>query len=317
MTIISNEEFMRQRVSKLDLVVNDLNTGGLKNPELVEQFFQLSIKEAKTLPLFTVKTMASHTLDIPKGRFEQQILNPGVEATALLSAQRSKPAFSKTTLEAKEYRGQVTISDEFFEDNVEEEDMRNTIEAMMREKVGLELEELAWNGDTASANPFLATLDGFRVQAVSNINNAAGSTTNKGVFKNVLKQMPSQYMRDRSRMMHFTSIDSKLDFEDSIGNRATQLGDQQFSPNLGRIYISGSEVVDVPVLPEDLGVGNNETQMIFCDPKNMALGIYRNRTFKSQADIVAGVIHLVVTLRIDYKYINEEAVIKTTSLVVG
>lgn len=307
----------REILQKADLALAELTSGaGVLQPAQAAKFMRILIDEAVLLSMATVVPMRSPIQLIEKIRFGSRVLRPGQEATALALADRSAPDLSKVELNAKLYKAEVRLSDEILEDSIERAALRQTIMQLMGERIALDIDELVANGDTGSADPFLATVDGIREQATSNVVAAGGVATNKAIFRDMLKTMPSEFLRNKRAMWFFTSVDSEFDYRDSLADRGTVLGDRLLESDAAVMY-SGVRVMSVPVFPEDLGVGTNETEMLLVDPKNINVGMWRRITVQTDQDISEGVLKIVATLRMDVKYAEETAVVKATGVTVG
>lgn len=307
----------RSLLEKADLALGELTSGGgVLQPEQAKQFMRILIDQSVLLPMARVKPMSSPKALIEKIRFASRVLRAGQSAQALPLADRSKPELTKVELDAKLYKAEVKIPDEVLEDNIERAQMRQTIMELMAERISLDVDELLANGDTGSADAFLATMDGIRAQATSNTVAAGGVATNKEIFRDMLKTMPSEFLRMKDKMAFLTSVNSLQDYRNSLGDRGTDLGDIFLEKDRG-IFYQGVPVKDVPVMPEDLGGGSNETEMLLLDPKNVVVGMHRKITIKTDEDISEGVIKIVATMRMDMKYAHEPAVVKATGVVVG
>lgn len=307
----------RSILEKADIAVADLvSSGGILPEATAREFLEIAVKESVLMQQATVVPMRSHQQRIDTIRFGGRILRPGSEATALPAASRSKPDLSKATLSVKLFKGEIRISKEVLEDNIEGEGFQRTILRAAGVGVARDLDELISNGDTASLDPFLKQLDGVRKQATSNIVDAASGRTTKTVLKNTIKAMPVEFLKDRRQMKFVTSFDSETDYRDSLADRATAVGDRFLLEGIPATY-TGIPMVGVPVFPENLGGGNDETEMLFLDPKNINVGFWRRVEWESDKDIVAGELIIVVTLRVDVKFAFEPAVVKVINLKVG
>lgn len=307
----------RSILEKADIAVQDLiSSGGILPEATAREFLEIAVKESVLLQQSTVVPMRSYQQRIDTIRFGGRILRPGTEATALPAAGRSKPDLSKATLSVKLFKGEIRISKEVLEDNIEGEGFQRTILKAAGAGVGRDIDELIANGDTASLDPFLKQLDGVRKQATSNIVDAASARTTKTVLKNTVKAMPVEFLKDRRVMKFVTSFDSETDYRDSLADRATAVGDRFLLEGIPATY-SGIPMVGIPVFPENLGGGNDETEMLFLDPKNINVGFWRKVEWESDKDIVAGELIIVVTLRVDVKFAYEPAVVKVINLKVG
>jgi HK97 family phage major capsid protein len=303
-------------LEKADMALSDLTTGGLLVPAQAQKFIRILIDEAKLMKMSTVTPMKSHTQEINKIKFGQRVLRAGSEAVALPEADRSKPNTSKVTLVAKLFKGQVNMSYELLEDNIEQETLKQTIMQLMGEAIARDLDEVLVRGDVASTDPFLAQFDGVLKGATTNIVNGGTTPITKSILRDMLKAMPSPYLRNKSSLKYLTSVDAEIDYRDSLSNRMTNTGDKALD-GLSPVGYSGIPVIDIPLFPENLGVGTNETNILLTDPKNIDVGIWRNIQVETDKDIQAGKVIIVVTMRVDMKYIEEPAVVKTIGVQVS
>ena len=165
----------RTLLEKADLALADLTAGGgILLPAQAQKFMRLLIKQSVLMQLATVVPMASPKHQLSKIKFGSRILRPGQEATALAAADRARPDLSFLELDARLFKAEVHLSDEVLEDNIERGELRQTILEMIAEAAGRDMEEVIINGDTASADPFLATMDGLLKQTTSHVVDAAG-----------------------------------------------------------------------------------------------------------------------------------------------
>ncbi|MDR7420793.1 MAG: phage major capsid protein [Armatimonadota bacterium] len=307
----------RSVLEKADLALADLTTGGgLLQPAQAQKFIRILIDESVILKQGTVVPMKSPKQLIEKIRFGGRILRAGSEATALPAGDRSKPDLSQVELDAQLFKAEVRLNNEVLEDSIERGQLRQTIMQMMAEAISRDMDEVIVRGDTASPDPFLAKLDGILKQATSNIVDAMGQTTNKGIFRDMLKSMPSAFLRNKREMRFFTSVDSEIDYRDSLAERATVVGDKFLEQDEPVAY-SGVPVVDVPMFPENLGAGGNTTNVLLTDPKNINVGIWRQIRIETDKLVSEGVLIIVATLRFDVKFAEETAVVKAINVKVG
>ncbi len=304
----------RTLLEKADLALSDLIAdGGLLQPAQAQKFIRILIQESVLLKQGTVVPMRSPKQLIEKIRFGGRILRAGTEATALPAADRVKPDLGSVELDAKLFKAEVRLNNEVLEDSIERGALRQTIMQLMGESISRDMEEVLIQGDTTDADPFLAQLDGILRQATSNVVDAGGAATNKTIFRDMLKSMPSEFLRNKKKLRFFTSVDSEIDYRDSLAERATVVGDKFLEQDAPVVY-SGIPVMDVPLFPENLGPGNDNTNMVLTDPKNINIGIWRNIRIETDKDISAGVLIIVATLRFDCKYAEETAVVKAINV---
>jgi len=304
----------RTILQKADLALADLTAGGgLLKPAQAQKFMRLLIKDSPLMRLATVVPMASPKQQLSKIKFGSRVLRPGQEATALALADRARPDLSQVELDAKLFKAEVRLSDEVLEDSIERGELRQTIMEMMAEAISRDMEEVLINGDTLSADPFLAVMDGVLKQATSNVVDAAGNPISKDLLRDLLKTVPSEHLRDKRAMRFMTSVDADLDYRNTLAERATTVGDRLLEGDSPVLY-SGVPIQSIPLFPEDLGVGNDQTNILLCNPKNIHVGIWRNIRVESARDISEGTLKIVATIRFDVKFAEEPGVAKAINV---
>ena len=304
----------RTLLEKADLAIADLTAGGgILLPAQAKKFMRLLIKQSALMQMATVVPMPAPKYKVSKIRFGSRILRPGQEGVALTQAERSKPDLSFLELDAQLFKAEVQLSDEVLEDNIERGELRQTILEMIAEAAGRDMEELVINGDTTSADPFLAVLDGVLRQSVSHVVDVAGGQLTKNILRDLLKSLPNEYLRDKKAMSFLTSVDADLEYRNTLAERATVGGDKFLEDDTPVLY-SGVPVKPIPLFPDDLGPANNQTVTLLCNPKNIHVGIWRQIRIESFRDVSAGVLRIVATLRFDVKYADELATAKAVNI---
>lgn len=304
----------RTILEKADLALADLTAGGgILKPAQAQKFMRLLIKESVLMKMATVIPMASPKQQISKIKFGSRILRPGQEATALALADRAKPDLSSVELDAQLFKAEVRLSDEVLEDSIERGELRQTIMEMMAEAISRDMEEVLINGDTVSVDPFLAVMDGVLKQATSNVVDAAGAPISKTLLQSMLRTLPSEHLRDKKAMRFMTSVDAELDYRNTLADRATVAGDRLLESDTPVLH-GGVPVQPVPLFPENLGAGNDQTAIVLCNPKNIHVGIWRQIRLESDRDISEGTLKIVATLRFDVKYAEEQGVAKAINV---
>jgi HK97 family phage major capsid protein len=306
----------RTLLEKADLALSDLLSGGVLVDAQAQKFIRLLIKESKVLGMATVRPMKSTSELVEKIRFGSRILRAGQSATPLALADRAKPDLSKVSLAAKLMKGQVNLDDETLEDNIEQGSLRQTVMELMGEAIARDIDELLVQGDTASSDPFLALFNGMLKAATSNVVEANQTAISRTLLKNMIKAMPSEFIRNKRNLRILTSVDAETDLRETYAGRETALGDRNAVED-DSITFSGIPVESVPLFPENLGGGTNETNAILVDPKNLLVGMWRKIRVETDKDIEAGVLKIVTSLRADFKYMEETAVVKATEITVS
>lgn len=301
-------------LQKADLALTDITTdGGLLLPAQAQKFMRVLIKQAVLIKEATVVPMRSPKQIIEKIRFGSRILRAGKEAVALPRADRAKPDLGQIELDAKLFKAEVRLSNEIMEDSIERGTLRNTIMQMMAERIALDMEEVVLTGDTNSSDVTLANLDGILKQATSHVIDNANAFTTKSVFANMLRAMPSEFLRNRRDLRFIGSIQSEMAYRDSLAERATVGGDKFLLEDVPVLY-AGVPLLPVPMMPENLGGGTNSTDVILTDPANINVGIWRNIRIETDKAISEGVLIIVATLRFDVVFAHEPAVVKAINV---
>jgi hypothetical protein len=255
--------------------------------------------------------------------------DPDAEKTA-----RAKPTTEQILLTTKEVIAEVVLTYDVIEDNIERGNtaasggtgtggpnaggIMNTILDLMAERVSLDLEEGGILGDTAASvhgptptgdgDTYLLQWDGFLKRATSNVVNGAAIDSGAltlNQFEELLKDLPDAYLRNRSMMRHFLSVDQEINYRALLGARATDLGDRNITSN-GNLFAYGVPVEAVSLMPS--------ANILFTDPMNLLMGIQRRVTVEFDKNISSRTFNFVVTARVDFQIEEEEAVVKTTGL---
>jgi|Cruoilmetagenom7_1024161.scaffolds.fasta_scaffold04281_2 hypothetical protein len=310
---MNNQELMQ----KADWSVGDLETtGGKLNDEQANQFIRKLLVQPTILNQARTVTMSSPQRQINKIQFASRILKPAVSNTPLSSGDRSAPTTEQVLLTTKEVIAEVRLPYDVIEDNIERGNIgamtdtngtptsggiRDTIMTLIAERAALDLEELALLGDTGSGDSYLALLDGWLIQSTTNVVDLAGASISKDTWKQGLQAMPDQYLRNRAAMRHFVSVDNEIAYRDSLANRETALGDAQIQ-GTSPVFGFGVPVDAASLMPAVNGLSTN--------PLNMIFGIQRDIHIETDKDITSRVYIIVLTMRMDFKYEEEEAVVK-------
>ncbi len=319
--MVSNQELLR----KADLALSDLSSnGGLLQPEDSVAFIRKLIKEPTIIRQARVVEMNAPQRKINRIGFGSRILRKATSGTALTASGsngtaldgRAKPTTDQITLTTQEVIAQVNLPYDVLEDNIERAvaatngppnegatgGLKDTLIALIAQRAALDLEELCLLGDTAYTNggdaddqAYLSMFDGWLKLAKNGVNDSpnvvdvANSSITKAMFRDGVKAMPSQYLRNRAQMRHFVSVNNETQYRDTLADRATAMGDSMFQ-GLQPVFGFGSPVQPVPMMPEDKG--------LFCDPLNLILGIQRQVSMEFDKDITARVYMIVLTARI-------------------
>lgn len=311
-----NRAILRQRekLAKADLAVSDLTSdGGIMLATQSKKFMRLVIDESVFLQDVTFLPMQANTHRIDQAKFGSRVLRKANAGQPLAEGDRSKPDLDKVEITTSEFIGEIDLYDEVMEDNIEGAAFQDTILQMVAEAVARDIEEVALLGDDDSADPFLAAFDGFLKLATSNGFNAQDTPTSKATFREMLRALPSRYMRNKGDYKIYTSVDSAADYFDTLTNRATESAEKR-QENGGDGAWWSMPVIPVPLFPENIGTGTHCTSPLMLDPKNAHVGMQRKVRMETDRDIRARAVIIVITVRFGCDYREEAAVVKATNV---
>jgi hypothetical protein len=298
-------------VEKADIAVaNLISDGGYLNPIQANTFIRMLIEQPTLVNEVRVVPMNAPTMEINKIGVTSRILRKAPQSgQALPAAKRSKPETDKVTLSTKEVIAEVHIPYDVLEDNIERGSLEDTIMTLITERASLDLEELILLGNTGSADEYLAMMNGIINQLTSHVVDFSATMPNvtKEIFKAGIKAMPNKYLRNQSAMRFFVSPDADIEYADSLANRETGLGDR----NIERWPYGLNVAYGIPIKPVAL-MPNWAAVLTY--PKNIILCVQRQVMIETDRDIRARVLIVVLTMRIDIKFEEEDAGVKIIGL---
>ena len=250
-------------------------------------------------------------------QFASRILKPGVQGTRLLDADRSKPTTGIIEMSTVLIRGEVPIVDEVFEDNIQGDAFAATLERMIADRAGFDLEELALAGDTASGDPYLALLDGWlkqmRTGGTAHVVNAASLGTDyQTIFRQLMLSLPEQAMRNVDDLRYYVPRRLEQMYRDQLSARGTPMGDIMLSGN-NEVTYQGITIKPVPTIP--ITAGTPDTAQIFLTNKNnLYAGFRRQLNIESFRDPREGATSFVISCRFDAKVANVDFTATATNV---
>lgn len=311
---MTNREIARSNIQKADMKVSDMTTnGGVLLPAQSREFLEISIQDQRLLKDVFYKPLSAPVQEIDKVGFLSRITRGSVEGQSLSLADRAAPTTGKVTLTTVQMKCQVNLTEVDIEDNIEGDALPTHVKKLMGERFGLDLEDLSINGDTTSSDPLLMLLNGILKQSSTNVVDDGSIVLAQAHFLHLANVLPSQFQKDKSRMRFYVAPTIETKWRDLVSPRYTNLGDNALT-SASPIPAYGVQVVPVPMFPTNLGGGTNESNIIFCDPKNICVGVWKDVTFKTQEDIQAGVLMVVCRARVAVSYLHEPAVAKAVKV---
>ena len=203
---MNQQELLQKALETADLIAG----GGDLKPEQSDKFItylqDLSVmaKDARFIPMMARKR------DINKIGIGQRVSVPAAEGAD--PGVRKKPTFSKTVLDTVEIMTPFEITYDVFEDNIEGDNLEDSIIKLFATQIAMDHEELYIMGDTASTDPYLALTDGWR--KLANTGGHVYDHQRNGVVVDILgallDRMPEKYLRDYADLRYYVSPNLRL-----------------------------------------------------------------------------------------------------------
>lgn len=319
----ANEELLTQLLAKSALTTGSLGTlaggTGVLAPEQAAKFLQIAVQQQVIAPDANVVVHTAPKWQQPKAFFGGRVLAAGTESTRLSSGQQANPTLQNVEISTNLLRGEVPVSDEFLEDNIEREGFADTLMELIASAVGRDLEELYIRGDTTSTDTYLAVLNAlifaFQQAGTHTVSATPIGQDYQTLFLTMLEAMPIQFRRDPTQLRFYVPVTVADGYRNQIASRGTPLGDE---------YLMGSRPLaygGVPVLPVPMmigtGVGNNTdagNKILLTHPKNIYIGFRRQVRIETFRDPREGTTSFVVTVRTDVKLGHIDASVIATNV---
>ena len=148
----------REAIQRAVTTTTTASGGGILNDEQAAEFIQTMFDSTDLMQRARTETMAANTKEFPKIGMSSRIARGATENDTTVVSNLKSPTFGKVTVTAKKYALPWALTEELLEDNIEGEALEARIANMMATQFGLDMEDLAINGDTVS--PTADTLDG-------------------------------------------------------------------------------------------------------------------------------------------------------------
>lgn len=302
-----------QYLQKATFTTADLSgagNGGILSPEQARTFLRDAIEATVILQDADVFDSMSPVFEVPKISFSQRIMRAGTEGTRLADVDRQVPDTNLVTLTTKMFKGEVPISDETFEDNVERDGLADSIMQMIAEAVGRDLEQIAIQSDTADAtadfNQFDGIIQTLVKSATNNEHDATSDGSYKAMFKAMVDALPSRYRRYWDRFRLYVPVHVADGYAEELGERGTGLGDSNVDGKPVNRYRS-IPVTEVPLLAGTENAVDYSTFALLCDPKNLKVGFHRRVRVEKFRDPREGALSFIPSVRYDVAWAQDTA----------
>jgi len=294
-----------ERIGKANLMLSDFGGSGEAPLTLAQarEFFRIALKPQVMASDVRIVDSPAAKWQQSKIDFSQRILRPGTEFARLSTNDRYKPATGILEISTVLVRGEVPISDEVYEDQVEGANFGDTVFQQIAEAVGRDLEELWVAGDTGSNDAYLAQLDGWLKQAQGTGGNVYDASADgqdyQAIFRRLLTSMDPQFKFDKPNMRFYVPFILEEKYRDAVSSRGTTLGDLTLEGDRTLKY-QGIVIKGVPMFP--VTAGSPDTGHILLTHRHNLIGAYRRRVRIEQfRDPREGGVSFVVSARVDCK----------------
>lgn len=281
--------------------------------EQVTAFIELM--QAETPMLKSARTVTSQAQKWQESivDFTARMARPGTEATRLATTDRTRPLTGMVEISTVLLRGEVPVSDEVWEDQVAGDAFRGSLERLIADRFGFDIEELLVNGDTASADSYLALLNGWLKRAQTNGHSVDASSYGKDyqeIFKVLLQNIPDRFLRNiEAGGAFYVPKRLEIQYNDILASRGTPLGDLRLMQGGGLTY-QGIKIVGVP----NIKISNNTSTILLSHSQNLYAGFHRNMRFETYRDPREGATSFCVTARVDAKIAVPDATAVATAV---
>lgn len=307
-------QYNRELIQKADMLMGDLTDTGALVPAQAKKFIQIALRENVLSSQVRGVIMSTEIEYHPKMSWTGRVMHAATPGVALPFAQRSKPGFDRMVLTSKLGKAEVHMPREFLEDQIERGTFKNTLVGYMGEKVAEDVEDLLINGNTGSADDWLATQNGLLVLATSNTVPAGVVTLTATHLEDAITTMPDTFMKQKG-LAFFTNRKAVSDYRATLRTRATPIGDGIYTGQDKTLGYDGFALNVVPHFPNNLGALTNQTSVLFFAPKNAVIGFHRKITVDTEFRISEQIWAIVMTMRIAINYEHEPAVTEVTQVI--
>lgn len=240
-------------------------THGLLNAEQSKKFLQMTFDKTNLRPLIRHEIRQAKTGEVDKIGIGSRILRSKVEDTD--SGYRAKPTFGQITYSTTPVRLPWEITEETLRENIEGEGFEAIVSNLMATQLGIDLEDLELNGDTATASEatdydFLKINDGW-LKLIANGGHIVDRTSvssgamSLDVFNAALKSMPNKYNNGKLRWL--MSPGRRQQWEYFILNQAVESGG----------IITDNRIENPFAIPSIEVSSMPDSQILLIDPQNL------------------------------------------------
>lgn len=302
---VSPEELLEKAAAQGPQLTSDFGGAG-ESPLSVQQVTQfIELLSAGQAILPDVRTVTSSASKWQESiiDFGGRIAKPGTEAQRLEEADRTKAGTGVVEISTVLLRAEVPVSDEVMEDNVARDGFADSLERLIADQFGYDIEDLFVNGDVSvvGSDPYLGQLDGWLhiAQASGNSYDATADAQDyQEIFKQLLVRLPDRHKRALETDFRYY-VPSRLveKYRDILAGRGTPLGDLTLT-GVGELRYQGILIKGVPSFAVASGTPDTSS-VLLANRNNLYAGFHRNITMETFRDPREGATSFIVTARVD------------------
>ncbi len=260
---MNNQNALRQ--IRKDTITTTEVGNGLLNPEQSSEFFRRTFDATPFGQLHRRVQRTARTGDIDKVGVSRRILRRKAENAD--DNYRVGLDFSHVSYSTVPMRLPWEITEETLRENIEGSDFEDTAISLMTSQLGVDLEDLHFNGDTTDADPFLSINDGWlrqiRQSADSHLvdhgADPPGNAFGRESLFALLRALPSKYHGEGLKWI--MSPSRRIIWQEYLSQRTTNAGDAALIAAGDQVNSPlGYEAVTVPAMPDDV--------IILANPQN-------------------------------------------------
>lgn len=233
---------------------SDFANGGRLDPARQKQFTKYVREYGKMLPMvrFEQLSQSQSTLDkLYIGEPVSQSVEENDNAPALSGVQTGQ-----VHLQTKKLKSAWNITTETLTENIEQKGFEKAMMEGMTRRISTDLELLAIQGDeekyagtTDVFGRLLKRQDGWdKLTQKCHILDVDGSSVQKGIFAEMVRMMPQQYLQDPD-LRWFVSKSVAIDWMDLLSDRMTGAGDAALAGTTINPY--GIPLTEIPLIPDN------------------------------------------------------------------
>ncbi|MBN1629683.1 MAG: phage major capsid protein [Thermoleophilia bacterium] len=257
-----------QAISSIRKFVSSDLTYGILNAEQAKQFYVQAFDQLEFSKLHRKETKRAKTGELDKLGIGTRLLRAKTEGPDGDDGYRVAPTTGQVPYTCVRIKLPWEMSEEAIHDNIEGEGLETKFMGMLTTQLGIDMEDLHWNADTADASgdaDFLTLNDGWLKQLVAgaHVVDASGegfesTMIGKDKMFAAVRAMPTKYLSN-PRMCWMMSKITEYAWIEYVSSRATGAGDLALLGSAAQTPL-GYPIVHVPSMADGT--------VVFSDPMN-------------------------------------------------